>query len=74
MVPSVRVCCHSGWRGEETPRSFFLGEREIPVREVLVQWRDPEYRWFKVLGDDGARYVLRRDDLGDTWELQELIV
>jgi hypothetical protein len=65
----VRVECYAGHRGEETPRRFFIGEREIAVTEVIDRWLAPDHRYFKVEGDDGDRYVLRHDSARDVWEL-----
>jgi hypothetical protein len=65
---NLRVECYAGWRGEETPRRFFLGERRIEVVEVVDRWLAPEHRYFKVRGDDDALYILRQDAAGD-WEL-----
>ena len=65
----LKVFCHAGYRGEETPRRLRLEQREIDVREVLATWREPGHRLFTVLGHDGERYTLRRDDHADTWEL-----
>jgi hypothetical protein len=65
----VRVDCYAGYRGEETPRRFFLGERQVEVLQVLDRWLGPDHRYFKVKGDDGGRYVLRHDTTLDTWEL-----
>lgn len=61
--------CYSGHRGEETPRRFAFGERNIEVTEVQDRWHGPDHRYFKILGDDGATYILRRDDEADVWEL-----
>jgi hypothetical protein len=66
---NVRVECYAGYRGEETPRRFHLGEREIEVDEVLDRWLAPDHRYFKVRGDDGARYILRHDPNSGDWEL-----
>lgn len=66
---AVRVECYAGHRGEETPRRFFIGEREIAVTEVIDRWLAPDHRYFKVKGDDGDRYVLRYDSVLDAWEL-----
>lgn len=67
--PTVRVECYAGHRGEESPRRFFLGERGIEVIEILDRWLDPEYRYFKVRGDDGGVYILRHDVPKDRWEM-----
>ena len=51
----IHVECHAGYRGEETPRRFFLGERTIEVADILDRWLGPVHRYFKVRGDDGGR-------------------
>lgn len=65
----VTVRCYAGYRGEETPRRFDLGENHVEVREVLDRWLAPDHRYFKVLGDDGAVYILRHDPEAERWEL-----
>lgn len=66
---AIRVECYAGYRGEETPRRFYLGSRAIEVVEVLDRWYGPDHRYFKVKGDDGFRYILRQDTKADHWEL-----
>jgi hypothetical protein len=66
---TIRVECHAGYRGEETPRSFFIGERGIQVTEIIDRWLDPDHRYFKVRGDDGGIYILRHDVSDAVWEL-----
>lgn len=68
-MDDIRVECYCGYRGEETPRRFWLGERCVTVRQVLDCWLAPQHRYFKVLGDDAGRYILRHDPYGETWEL-----
>lgn len=65
----IRVQCYAGYRGEETPRAFFLGEREVIVVEVLDRWMGPDHRYFKCRGSDGDIYILRHDTAADRWEL-----
>jgi hypothetical protein len=65
----IKVECHAGYRGEETPRRFFLDERVIEVEEVLDRWLAPDHGYFRVRGDDGATYILRHDVRAGHWEL-----
>ncbi len=65
----IRVDCYSGYRGEETPRRFWLEKRLIEVKEVVDRWLDPEHRYFKVLGGDHSTYILRHDSTTFVWEL-----
>jgi len=66
---AIRVECYAGYRGEETPVRFYLGERKVEVIEVLDRWLSPAHRYFKVKGDDGGLYIIRYDVPSDQWEL-----
>ncbi|MEA3274208.1 MAG: hypothetical protein U9Q81_02710 [Pseudomonadota bacterium] len=65
----VRVECYAGYRAEETPRRFFLGDRALEVVNLLDRWLSPEHRYFKLRADDGGIYILRYDVALDQWEL-----
>lgn len=65
----LRVICYAGYRGEETPRRFFMGERRVEVKEIVDRWLAPDHRYFKLIGDDGGIYILRHDTQFDHWEL-----
>lgn len=69
MSFDVRVECYAGFRGEEEPRRFRLGGRDVAVEEVVDRWYEPEYRYFKVRGDDRGTYILRHDFESDHWEI-----
>ncbi len=66
---SVHVECYAGYRGEETPRRFSFGEREVEVDVVVERWVTPEHRYFKVRGDDGGIYVLCHDAESGQWKM-----
>jgi hypothetical protein len=66
---AVRVECHAGYRGEETPRALSLGERKIEVAEVVDRWLAPDHRYFKLACSDGGTYIVRHDPALDRWEL-----
>ena len=65
----IKVECYSGYRSEETPLRFYLGERCIKVSEVLDRWLDPSHRYFKLRGDDNGIYILRHSTEEDIWEM-----
>ena len=65
----IRVECYAGYRGEETPRAFWLGDNRLEVKEVLDRWLAPEQRYFKVQADDKSIYILRHEVQPDDWEL-----
>ena len=65
----IVVECYAGYRADEEPRRFFVGERVIQVASVTDRWTTPEYRYFKVAGDDERIYVLRQSIDKAEWEL-----
>jgi hypothetical protein len=65
----LTVECYSGYRGDQEPRVFWIGERRIAVRSVVDRWYAPTQRWFKVDADDGDIYILRHDEPLGQWEL-----
>jgi hypothetical protein len=66
----VRVICYEGYKAEETPRAFLLGERRVEVVRVLDRWRGEDHEYVKIDGSDGVRYILRYDRSRDAWEIQ----
>jgi hypothetical protein len=69
----IRVECYAGYRGEEEPRGFTLGERRFAVVEILDRWLDPAHRYFKVRVDDDRRFILRHDSASGDWELAAMV-
>ena len=67
--PVVRVECYAGHRAEESPRRFFIGERQIEVVEIIDRWLDPAHRYFKVRGSDLGVYILRHDSQAERWDM-----
>jgi hypothetical protein len=65
----VAVECYAGYRADETPRRFGIDERLIDVVRVIDRWTTPDYRYFRVEGDDGCVYVLRLGNNARDWEL-----
>lgn len=59
---AILVECYSGYRGEETPRRFFMGDKAIEIEEVIDRWLDPKYRYFKVRAGENDIYILRHDE------------
>lgn len=65
---ALSVECYAGYRGEETPVRFRIGDRLVEVDEVLDRWLAPEHRYFKVRTREGI-YILRNDTASSRWEL-----
>ncbi|OHD69000.1 MAG: hypothetical protein A2W19_08700 [Spirochaetes bacterium RBG_16_49_21] len=66
----IRVFCYSGHTAHERPVSFNLGEKRYNITGLLDRWYGPDYLYFKVIADDGNRYILRYDEAMDEWELE----
>ena len=64
----IQVECYAGYRGEETPRRFYVRERRVDVLKVVDRWLAPDHRYFKLQAVDGT-YILRHDTCEDTWGL-----
>ena len=60
-----------GYKADERPVRFFLGERDYQVLEIQDQWYGPESIYFKVRADDGNFYILRMHGANRlTWFLE----
>jgi hypothetical protein len=67
---TVRVVCYSGYKADERPLRFQLGERWLAVEEVVDRWYNPHATYFRVRAEDGAFYILRHDESQDEWTLE----
>ena len=65
----IQVDCYAGYRGEETPRFIKLANNKIEVTQVLDRWLAPDHRYFKIIGNDDATYIIRHDTAAWQWEL-----
>ncbi len=66
----VRVESYAGYKADERPLRFQLGERWLEVEEIMDRWYDPGAIYFRVRTDDGALYVLRHAETSDVWTLE----
>ena len=49
--------------------SLFARGCSFTIVEVIDQWYGPGYRYVKVKGYDSNVYILRFDQIRDSWEL-----
>lgn len=68
-ITGVRVECYSGYRADQRPLRFTLGEKTLQVLQTADQWYGPEDVYFKVIAEDGNTYVLRHNEAADAWTL-----
>jgi len=69
----IRLTAYSGYKGEETPRAFMLGDRRIEVVEVQERWVEEGIgdrttkRFFKVKGSDEGIHKIFYDEKTAEW-------
>lgn len=66
----VEVESHSGFKADERPLRFRLGERWLKIEEVADRWYDPDAIYFRVRAEDGSTYILRHVEGGELWTLE----
>jgi hypothetical protein len=69
----IYVEAYSGYKANERPMSFLLGNRKRHVVDIVDRWYGVEHDYFKVLADDGKVYVLRWNRLLDLWFLVKVM-
>ncbi len=69
----IEVKSYSGYRSDEAPRSFILGDREIEVASIIDRWTEEgsrdgiRRRFFKVRGSDGLIHKLFLNEVTGEW-------
>lgn len=69
----IKVECYAGHRGEERPLRLTFDSRTVEVARILDAWHGPDHRYFKVLGADGATYLVRHDERSGAWTLTQFL-
>jgi hypothetical protein len=67
-VRALRVDCRSSEAGP-VPVCFGRGAATQRVAEVLDRWPGEGYCYFRVRTLEGALYILRHDELDDSWQI-----
>ena len=63
------VEAHAGYKGEETPSAFVYEGIKRKIVEVAARWYTDTHCCFRVIADDGQRYVIRYAFDEEAWEL-----
>ena len=73
----INVECHSGYKAEEYPKSFYWNDEKFEIIEIIDRWyqadRDPEQpvsNYFKVNTANGGPYIIKHDLENDEWYLR----
>jgi hypothetical protein len=73
MIIPVQVECYAGYKADERPVRFRLGDRTLDVQSVVDQWHSPSEVYFRVIAGDGNTYILCHDEGQDIWTLQVFV-
>jgi hypothetical protein len=65
----VRVECYAGYKADERPKRLNLTDGSREVVAIEDRWYSPGATYFRVLLDDGDRYLLRHEEAQDVWTL-----
>ena len=65
----IDVMTGAGANGEQEPVEIALGARRVTVERIVDRWFGEGYRYFKLVGRDGALYILRHDEATGEWEM-----
>jgi hypothetical protein len=65
----LRVECYSGYQADERPVRLHLRAHTSEVLAIEDRWYAPGATIFRILADDGGRYVLRHEEAQDVWTL-----
>ena len=65
----IVVDCQPGHGGEPVPHALHFGLASVTVKAIVDSWAGRDHRYFKLLGEDGATYIVRHDLPSGMWEL-----
>jgi len=65
----LHVECYSGYKADERPLRLNLKNEPREVVAIEDRWYSPGATYFRVLVDDGDRYLLRHEEAQDIWSL-----
>ncbi len=66
---TLHVESYSGYKADERPLRLNLKDGIREVVAIEDRWYSPGATYFRVLVDDGDRYVLRHEEAQDVWSL-----
>jgi hypothetical protein len=66
----IKVETYSGYKADERPTAFYIGNRKHLIVEVTRRWYDPKADYFKVKAADGGVYILVHNREDDSWDLR----
>ena len=72
METPIKVETYSGYKADEYPVRFWIGEQRLEVLELEDRWYSPGFAYFKVFADDARHYILKWSIDNDFWSGKEV--
>jgi hypothetical protein len=76
VLEKIEVECYAGYKGEESPRSFFYLGRRHEIQEILDRWYEESrtapavrYEYFKIKTKEDEVFLFRYIPSRLSWEL-----
>jgi hypothetical protein len=76
QLEPIEVESYSGYKLNESPRVFCFEGRRHKILEIIDRWYEgtvqsdaPLVNYFKVLAENGKRYIIRYDAFHDEWTM-----
>jgi hypothetical protein len=66
----VQVISYSGYKADESPRLLKIGDTLLNIAQIEDRWYSPGETFFRVLTQNGDRYLLRHVEAQDVWTLE----
>jgi len=72
----IKVEGYSGFRPDERPLSFSYAGKHHEVKAIIESWYEgspiagnPNYKFFKIVTDEGTEYLLRYNNRYRIWSI-----
>jgi hypothetical protein len=65
----LHVECYSGYKADERPVKFSSKDAVWRIARIEDRWYSPGATYFRVIVEDGDRYLLRHEEAQDVWTM-----
>jgi hypothetical protein len=72
MEKTVRVETYSGYKSDEYPVRFWIGDSRFEILEIEDRWYSPGFTYFKVFADNAKHYILKWSKDNNNWVVRNM--
>jgi hypothetical protein len=69
---TTKVSTYSGYKADERPLCFTIGDQRLEVRHIISRWVEPEKDFFRVIAEDQKIYTISRHRKSDLWSVEKI--